>query len=343
MIFRTRRAIIVQAALLALVPAPLAAQAAVTAPQALVAAGPSPQAALATPAPVRPPPPAHMVSHHRTVEGHGGVPIAVQEWGNPDGPPLVLLHGFNFAAASFKHQIGDISSKLRIIAPDLRGHGFSGKPWKPEDYAGTKIWADDLDAVLTALKVRHPVLLGWSFGGYVAMDYVRHCTTNCPSAIVLTSSLAGLVPRPSPPDPQKSGLPPPAGDSRVDDFHDVFLSAGWLARAMSSAPPSALQLQQNQFMVMMTPPYARRAMLGLSLENRDLAPKLAYRMLLISGADDLSIPQESIAALRAALPAADVQNLVYPGVGHSPFSEAPDRFNADLLAFTLDSHARTPR
>jgi pimeloyl-ACP methyl ester carboxylesterase len=283
-----------------------------------------------------------MVSHQYTVEGHGGVPISVQEWGNPDGPTIVLLHGFNFAAASFKHQIGDISAQLRIIAPDLRGHGFSGKPWKPEDYAGTQIWADDLDAVLTARKVRHPVLLGWSFGGNVAMDYVRHCTTNCPAAIVLVSSLAGLVPPPPPPDLQKAGLPPPAGDSRVDNFHDVFLSAGWLARAMSSAPPSALQLQQNQLMVMMTPPYARRAMKGLSLDNRDLAPRLAYKVLLISGADDLSIPQASIAALRAALPAADVTNLVYPGVGHSPFSEVPDRFNADLLAFTTANDPRAP-
>ncbi len=285
-------------------------------------------------APARPPTPAHMVSHSRTVEGAGGVPIAVQEWGNPAGPPLVLLHGFNFAAASFKHQIGDISAQLRIIAPDLRGHGFSGKPWKPEDYAGTKVWADDLDAVLKALNVRHPVLLGWSFGGYVAMDYVRHCTTNCPAAIVLAGSLAGLVPPPPPPDPSKAGLPPPAGNARVDNFHDVFLSAGWLARAMSSAPPSPLQSLQNQFMVMMTPPYARRAMLGLSLDNKDLAPKLAYKMLLISGADDLSIPQASITALRAALPAATVQSIVYPGTGHSPFSEVPDRFNADLLAFT---------
>ncbi len=283
--------------------------------------------------PSRPPPPPHMISHHQMVEGHGGVPISVQEWGNPDGPPLVLLHGFNFAAASFKHQIGDISAQLRIIAPDLRGHGFSGKPWKPEDYAGTKVWADDLEAVLKALNVKHPVVLGWSFGGYVAMDYVRHCTANCPSAIVLTSSLAGLVPPAPPPDPQKAGLPPPAGDSRVDDFHDVFLSAAWLGRAMSSAPPSALQLQQNEFMVMMTPPYARRAMKGLSLDNRDLAPRLHYKLLLITGADDLSVPPASVSALRGALAAATVESLVYPGVGHSPFSENPDRFNADLLAF----------
>lgn len=306
---------------------------------ALASAPLAAQTSPAAPAAARPMPPAHMISHNQMVEGHGGVPISVHEWGNPDGPTVVLLHGFNFAAASFKHQIGDISSQLRIIAPDMRGHGFSGKPWRARDYAGTRIWADDLDRVLTALKVRHPVLLGWSFGGYVAMDYVRHCTKNCPSALVLTGSLAGLVPQPPPSDPKKAGLPPPAGNARVDDFHEVFLSAGWLARAMSSAAPSELQQRQNEYMVMMTPPYARRAMMGLSLDNRDMAARLAYKVLLISGEDDQSVPQISIAALRSALPAADVQSINYPGVGHSPFSEVPDRFNADLLAFVLNNHA----
>ena len=96
-------------------------------------------------------------------------------------------------------------------------------------------------------------------------------------------------------------------------------------------------------MVMMTPPYARRAMKGLSLDNRDLAPKLAYKVLLMSGADDLSIPQASITALRSALPAATVQSITYPGVGHSPFSEVPEQFNADLLAFVKGNYARPPR
>lgn len=265
------------------------------------------------------------------VSGYGGVPLVVQEWGNPEGYPIVFLHGFSFGAISFKHQIGEIAEKYRLVAPDLRGHGLSAKPWQEDAYNDTRIWAEDLDAVFEALNVREPILIGWSFGGYVAMSYLRHCRANCAAGLVLTGSLAGLVPRPPPPDPKDFGMPPARGDARADNYHDLFEAADWMTRVMTFAPPSTLKEIQDTRTIVMMPPLVRRAMAGLPLENADLLPKLKLPILFIYGASDGTVPEDSVN--KAVRQLADARAVSYENVGHSAFAERPSRFNSDVMEF----------
>ncbi|MFK7828676.1 MAG: alpha/beta fold hydrolase [Congregibacter sp.] len=272
----------------------------------------------------------------RIVEGSGGVPLVVQEWGNPDGIPVLMLHGFSFGAVSFKNQIGPIAEKLRFIAPDLRGHGLSAKPWTPEAYAGTEVWAEDIAAVVKAFDLDRPIIVGWSFGGFVAMNYLRHCGADCASGLMLVGSLAGLVPRPPPPDPAKSETPPIKGDARADDYHQLFDGAEWVARVMTYEAPSELDMLQKQLTIVMMPPHVRRAMLGLALQNEDMPAKLTLPTLFIHGEKDFSVPSASIQAAVAALP--DAEALAIPSVGHSPFAERPELFNSTLLDFAQSAN-----
>jgi pimeloyl-ACP methyl ester carboxylesterase len=53
--------------------------------------------------------------------------------------------------------------------------------------------------------------------------------------------------------------------------------------------------------------------------------------LLAWGAEDATVPQADQDTITAAIGGS--QQVVYPGVGHSPHAEAPDRFAADLVAF----------
>ena len=46
------------------------------------------------------------------------------------------------------------------------------KPTAPDYYNQATLWADDIQAVLTALSLRKPILVGWSYGGYVINDYL---------------------------------------------------------------------------------------------------------------------------------------------------------------------------
>jgi len=274
----------------------------------------------------------------RLVEGAGGVPLVVQEWGNPDGIPVLLLHGFSFGSVAFKHQVGQLEEELRLIAPDLRGHGLSGKPWTEAAYAGTEVWAGDISRIVAAYDLEKPLIVAWSFGGYVAVNYLRHCGSNCASGLMLVGSLAGIVPRPPPPDPGDVARPPMKGNARVDNYQQLFDNAEWLARVMSYQPPSDADLLEKQFTIVMMPPHVRRAMAGLALDNQDIAGDLRLPVMFVHGAKDTSVPAASVSAAVAKL--ANARSLSLPNVGHSPFAETPALFNQILLDFARTT--RTP-
>jgi len=56
--------------------------------------------------------------------------------------------------------------------------------------------------------------------------------------------------------------------------------------------------------------------------------------LLVWGADDATVPQVDRETIVAAI--SNSRQVVYPGVGHSPHAEDPDRFVADLAAFIAE-------
>lgn len=124
-----------------------------------------------------------------------GLPLCVAEAGNPQGPVLLLLHGFGQSHAVFTRQFsGELAREFRLIAPDMRGHGCSGKPWAEAAYAGPGPWAGDIAASLRAFGVSQPVVIvGWSAGGYWAMDYLRVQGMTGVAGLVLAGSHGGLV------------------------------------------------------------------------------------------------------------------------------------------------------
>ncbi len=109
---------------------------------------------------------------HR-VHGGGGLELRVDETGNPDGRPILFIHGFSQCRLSWRRQLGlgsELTGRYRLVALDNRGHGDSAKP--PDVYGDSKLWADDLAAIIDQLGLDHPVLVGWSYGGVTMADYV---------------------------------------------------------------------------------------------------------------------------------------------------------------------------
>ncbi|HEY8379630.1 MAG TPA: alpha/beta hydrolase [Nannocystis sp.] len=91
----------------------------------------------------------------------------------PDGaPPVVLVHGNVSSGAFFTSLMEGLADRFRVIAPDLRGFGDS-EPAPIDATRGVRDFADDLRALLMALGLsdRPAVLLGWSVGGAVVMQY----------------------------------------------------------------------------------------------------------------------------------------------------------------------------
>ena len=110
---------------------------------------------------------------HKTVDSLG-LPIHCLEWGDPNGDPLVLLHGFLDLAFSWTPFVAELQQRatrrLWIVAPDCRGHGDSG--WvSAGGYYHFPDYVFDLDCVIQALGVNSFTLIGHSMGGTISMLY----------------------------------------------------------------------------------------------------------------------------------------------------------------------------
>lgn len=94
-----------------------------------------------------------------------GIPIQYVEAG--DGPALFLLHGVSADHRVWERTIGAFANRWRVVAPDLPGHGASGKPdapYTPDFYAGV------LRSLGRELGIDEAVVVGNSLGGQVAIE-----------------------------------------------------------------------------------------------------------------------------------------------------------------------------
>src|SRR5262245_12658001 len=107
------------------------------------------------------------------IVGGGGLNLAVYEAGKPGAPAIVLIHGFTQNFMTWDQQFSELADRFHVVAYDFRGHGGSDKPLEAQKYTDSSLWADDLAAVIRSRNLRRPVLVGWSYGGYVIADYVR--------------------------------------------------------------------------------------------------------------------------------------------------------------------------
>ena len=105
-------------------------------------------------------------------------------WGEPERPPLVLLHGGGANAHWWNHIAPSFADRFHVVALEFRGHGDSDRP----DELIPGAFNEDLAALLRDLGDRTPVVVGHSMGAHVALD---HATRNPPAALVLLDPSRG--------------------------------------------------------------------------------------------------------------------------------------------------------
>lgn len=107
------------------------------------------------------------VPQHRW-PGSGGVTIAGDAWGDPEGPLVVLLHGGGQTRHAWKGAGETLGAAgYWAVAYDARGHGDSD--WAPDGLYTQDAHVADLVSVLEALGNRRPVLVGASMGGGISL------------------------------------------------------------------------------------------------------------------------------------------------------------------------------
>ncbi len=96
-----------------------------------------------------------------------GIRMAVYEAGPADGRPVVLCHGFPELAYSWRHQLKGLGEAgFRVIAPDMRGYGFTSAPEAVEAYDIHHL-TGDLIGLLDTLGLQRAVFAGHDWGGLV--------------------------------------------------------------------------------------------------------------------------------------------------------------------------------
>jgi pimeloyl-ACP methyl ester carboxylesterase len=122
-----------------------------------------------------------------------GVRIAYEAVGGGPGNPVVLIHGLGDQRRIWDPIAPGLSPLRRVVTYDLRGHGESDVPRDPTAYS-LPIFLDDLLGLLDALSVERAVLVGFSLGGAVALNFALEYPQRTAAVVALNANAAARAP-----------------------------------------------------------------------------------------------------------------------------------------------------
>lgn len=261
----------------------------------------------------------------------------------PDGPrlrekpTLILLHGGpGYDHSGFKPAFSRLADVAQIVYYDHRGHGRSDR--RPPEEWTLDTFADDVVRLCEALGIAKPVVLGQSFGGFVAQRYLaRH--PGHPAKVILSSTSPHMaLPRKLAMFERLGGAPARAA-----------------AQAFWSAPgPETWAVYQRECMHLYntTPgsPEARQrivfnepilfASAGGEQQTMSLLPGLAAvrcPVLVMAGERDPVCPLDDARDIAAAIPAPWGRLATFANSGHGAWRDEPDAAFAVLREFLTAS------
>jgi len=271
-----------------------------------------------------------------TVTAPDGVSIAVQEAGDPNGPPIVFIHGLLGSHLSWEKQVGSPALQhYRLITYDMRGHGVSGQPENADAYSDGRHWADDLAAVIAGAGVEQPVVVGWSLGAAVITNYLAAYGDEKIAGAVYVGGVIELAPEQIVPHPRVySGMASPDLKTHLDAERE-FVALCF------STQPDAVTFQRLLANAAMASENMQNAVQRMSLDASKGLGAMHKPLLLIYGAED-ALVRAKPSFNRAKELNPNLTGKFYLESGHSPFFEEPDRFNRDLAVFMDTIEARRP-
>lgn len=261
-----------------------------------------------------------------------GVTLAGEAQGDSQAPEILFIHGLRQSRLSWEKQFADPAlTGFRMVGYDLRGHGDSDKPASLDAYSDADRWADDVAAVIAGAKLRRPVLVGWSLGGFVAGTYLRKYGGSAIAGVNLVDAVTKLSPE---------LLTEEAGAfTGTTTSHNLAqrtaATADFLA-ACFHQPPTDVEMQRMLVVNGMTARVVNEGF--IKTETSDLEPVFqAYRgpILLTHGVHDRLVRiamSERIKSIHA-----NSQLSVFLNSGHSPFYEEPARYGRELAAFVTSA------
>ncbi|HIK76303.1 MAG TPA: alpha/beta hydrolase [Alcanivorax sp.] len=125
-----------------------------------------------------------------------GLNFHVRSAGDPAHPAVILLHGFPECGYSWRYQMPFLADKgFHVLAPDLRGYGFSDAPKDADAYRQDKLVADVM-GILDAFGAERAVVVGHDWGCALAWQVARSEPGRVRAVAGLSVPYPGLGPKP---------------------------------------------------------------------------------------------------------------------------------------------------
>lgn len=248
------------------------------------------------------------------------------------GRPIVLLHGWTMSSAFWKRQL-TLGKRYQVVTIDFRGHGKS-----PSTLRGQSVprYARDVREVIRTLGLRKALLMGWSMGGSVALEYWRQYGADALSSISLVET--GPYPMSSAPwnihayrdnniQAMQSDLEHMTNNRKefgARFIHNMFIGGEAPSHAFSWMLSEHLSVS-NETATTIYKDYVGR-------DQTSILPGITIPSLVIYGrSKHMCFGPSTGRFVAGSIP--DSRFVILENSGHLPFYEEPDVFNSSLEAF----------
>ena len=267
-------------------------------------------------------------------DAHDQVELHYEDHGT--GKPVVLIHGWPLSGRSWEAQVPAlVEAGYRVVTYDRRGFGGSSQPFDGYDY---DTFADDLDAVLTALDLREATLVGFSMGGGEVVRYIaRHGTDRVAKAVLAAAVPPYLFKSDDNPDGGLDEATIEAFETGVrtdriaflDEFTRNFFAAGTRTDLVSEP----FRLYNRDIAAFASPKGTLDCIAAFGRTDfRGDLEKVDVPTLVIHGDSDAIVPFE-VSGKRSAEAIEGSTLVVVEGGPHGLNATHPQQFNQALLDF----------
>jgi len=247
------------------------------------------------------------------------------------GMPVVFIHGNSSCRDVFQHQLETkLANEHRFIAVDLLGHGQSDNALEPRQAYTVPGYAATLIEALRSLDIQRAALIGWSLGGHISLEMIGQGFDAAGAMIVgappIRHGILGMI----------RGFQVQldlllATKSRLN-AHDISRFArACVGEKYAVQFRDAIARTDRRA----RPILGRGLMAGVGVEQRWVVENLPTPIAVVNGSEEPFARLDYVANV-SYQSLWDHRCHIIDGVGHAPFLEAPEQFNALLSRFLDD-------
>ena len=258
----------------------------------------------------------------KMIELPNRVKLQYVEQGDRAGTTVIFLHGITDSWHSFERVLPLLPESIHAFAISQRGHGNSDRPvegYRPSDFAA------DIAEFMDALNLKRAVIAGHSMGSHIAqrfaIDYPEYTL-----GLVLMGTFftfrnnAGM-------DELRDAV------SKLSDPIDPSFALEFQLSTLAGPVPQMFLETVVEESLKVPARVWRAALKGLiENEHSDQLNRIEAPTLIVWGEQDSFCPRSDQEALQTAITGSEL--MTYPYAGHGLHWDEPERFAADIAAFT---------